>query len=302
MADDFQKPRLGRGLAALLGGSADENTALERGRSQKLVPVAFLRPNPRNPRKTFAPEELDELAASIRERGLIQPIVARSVPGLVDAFEIIAGERRWRAAQRAGLHEVPLFIVEADDKTSLELAIIENVQRSDLNAIEEAKGYDQLMQEFGYSQTELANILGKSRSHLANILRLLKLSLSIQAMLASGAISAGHARALLSLPNPEEVAQRIIDEGLSVRDVERLGQNLGQDSDFEKSKEHKKAQQTERSHNKDPDTVALEKALEDVLGMPVSVMHHGEGGELRIAYANLEQLDGLCRQLKNTTL
>ena len=217
--------RLGRGLAALIG---DRNDTIvepaERPRGQRKVPIEFIRPNPRNPRKSFDDSQLTELSDSIRERGLIQPIVVRSLPNLADAFEIIAGERRWRAAQRAGMHEVPIVVLEATDQQSLELAIVENVQRADLNPIEEAKGYDQLIQEFGYTQNDLARIIGKSRSHVANTLRLSNLPDGVKLLLADGSLSAGHARALLSVRNPDAVASRVVAQGLSVREVEKLAQ------------------------------------------------------------------------------
>jgi ParB family chromosome partitioning protein len=197
MVEDLTKSRLGRGLAALIGDVGDEPA--ERDKGQRRVPIEFIRPNPRNPRTRFVEDEIDALAASIRERGIIQPIVARPLPGLVDVFEIVAGERRWRAAQRAGLHEVPIVVIDADDRTALELAIIENVQRSDLNAIEEALGYDRLVAEHGYSQTDLATTLGKSRSHVANTLRLLKLPEGVRDRVVRGELSAGHARALLAV-------------------------------------------------------------------------------------------------------
>ena len=205
MAEEM-RPRLGRGLAALIGDSGDESGAIERARGQKRVPIEFLRPNPRNPRKRFGEEDLADLTNSIREKGIIQPILVRTIPGMADTYEIIAGERRWRAAQQAGLHEAPIVIVEADDKQSLEIAIIENVQRSDLNALEEAQGYDQLGQDYGYSQSELAKAIGKSRSHIANTLRLLKLPAASRSMLADGHLSAGQARALLSVADPDSVA------------------------------------------------------------------------------------------------
>ncbi|HEY7383548.1 MAG TPA: ParB/RepB/Spo0J family partition protein [Beijerinckiaceae bacterium] len=291
MPAEATRPRLGRGLAALIGDAGDETTVVERARGQRRVPVAFLRANPRNPRKTFNEDDLEHLAASIRERGIIQPIVVRGLANSQDAYEIIAGERRWRAAQRAGLHEVPIVVVEADDKTALEFAIIENVQRSDLNAIEEASGYERLMSEFGYSQSELATVLGKSRSHLANTLRLLGLAPSIQALVKEGQISAGHARALLAVKDPERVAQQIIEDGLNVRDVERIAQA----DQSAPEKEPRKALRPD----KDPDTRALEKALEDVLGLAVAIEHKGKGGEVRVKYKTLEQLDGLCRRLRH---
>jgi len=291
MAEDGQRARLGRGLAALIGDVGDESVVDERARGQKRVPVEFLRPNPRNPRKSFSDEDLSDLANSIRERGIIQPIVVRALPQLADAYEIIAGERRWRAAQRAGLHEVPIVIVEADDRTSLEFAIVENVQRADLNPIEEAAGYQRLMDEFGYSQTDMAHVIGKSRSHVANTLRLLKLPDSVRGMLEAGEITAGHGRALLSVDNPEAVARRIRDQGMNVRDVERLGQD-GEPVDGEPRRR--------KSAEKDPDTRALEQALEDVLGLGVSINHKGRGGELRIRYGSLDQLDVLCRHLRDS--
>ena len=294
MADDAHRARLGRGLAALIGDVGDEMEVGERGTRQRRIPVEFLRPNPRNPRKTFADAELDDLANSIRERGIIQPIVVRSLPNLADAFEIIAGERRWRAAQRAGLHDVPIVVIEADDRTSLELAIVENVQRADLNPIEEAAGYERLIAEFTYSQTDLATIIGKSRSHVANTLRLLKLPDPVRLMLESGELSAGHARALLSVKDPEAVARRIVEKGLNVRDVERLAR--------EDAGEPREASgPVRKAREKDPDTRALEQALEDVLGLTVSIDHKGRGGDLRIKYGSLDQLDALCRRLRDSS-
>jgi ParB family transcriptional regulator, chromosome partitioning protein len=280
------RPRLGRGLAALIGDAADEGTAVARARGQKKIPIAFLRPNPRNPRRTFNDTDLDELIHSIREKGIIQPILARTLPGLADTYEIIAGERRWRAAQKAGLHEVPVITVEADDRQALELAIIENVQRTDLNALEEALGYQQLEREFGYSQSELANVIGKSRSHVANTLRLMNLPEKTKRLLAEGAISAGHARALLTSADADAIAARIVAQGLSVRDVERITQKSA-------GRASSKAPQ-----DKDSDTRALEKTLSDALGLNVAISHRGEAGEVRIRYKSLDQFDDLCRKLK----
>lgn len=226
MADDTNRSRLGRGLAALIGDVGEEFGGQSRQPASGLqrVPIEFLRANPRNPRKMFDHEALEDLAASIRERGLIQPIVVRSMPNIADVYEIIAGERRWRAAQRANLHQVPIVVVEADDRVALEIAIIENVQRADLNPLEEAAGYEQLIAEFNYSQNDLAQVIGKSRSHVANTLRLTKLPASIKKLVNEGILSAGHARALLSVADPEAVARKIIEEGLTVRDVERIAQ------------------------------------------------------------------------------
>jgi ParB family transcriptional regulator, chromosome partitioning protein len=284
------RPRLGRGLAALIGDAGDEGPALARMRGQKKVPVEFLRPNPRNPRKSFGAEDLEDLTQSIREKGIIQPILARVIPGVADAYEIIAGERRWRAAQKAGLHEVPIIAVEADDKQALELAIIENVQRTDLNALEEAMGYERLEGEFGYSQTDLAKVIGKSRSHVANTLRLLKLPEKSKRLLAEGALSAGHARALLTMADADQIAERIVAQGLSVRDVEKLSQDASE-------KPARKAP-AERG-GKDADTRALENSLGQVLGLFVNINSRGEAGEVRIRYESLEQLDDLCRKLLN---
>ena len=286
MAEETRS-RLGRGLAALIGDAGDESAAVSRAR-QKKVPIEFLRPNPRNPRKSFDDAELDDLTRSIQEKGIIQPILARTVPAVADLYEIIAGERRWRAAQKAGLHEVPIIAVEADDKQALELAIIENVQRADLNALEEAQGYQQLEQDYGYTQQELAKIIGKSRSHVANTLRLLKLPERTRQLLAQGALSAGHARALLTMANADAIADKIVAQGLSVRDVEKLAQQST-------------AQPSGKSApiaEKDADTRALEKTLSDSLGLSVSIAHRGDGGELRVRYKSLEQLEDLCQKLR----
>jgi ParB family chromosome partitioning protein len=292
------RPRLGRGLAALIGEA--ENSAPVPARGQKKVPIEFVRTNPRNPRKIFDDGELDDLAASIREKGVIQPILGRTIPGVADIFEIIAGERRWRAAQRAGLHEIPIIVVEADDKQALELAIIENVQRTDLNALEEASGYDRLSAEFGYGQTDLARVIGKSRSHVANTLRLLKLPEHTKSLLAQGKISAGHARALLAWPEPDSLAERIVAQGLSVRDVERIVQEGLQEPSLEETKTgslSESASGKSRRKFKTADSRALEKTLVESLGLAVSIDLKGEGGEVRITYQNLEQLETLCARL-----
>ncbi|CAN2534953.1 Chromosome-partitioning+protein+ParB [Methylocapsa aurea] len=290
MAEEATRRRLGRGLAALIGDAGEEAAAVDRARGQRRAPIEFLRPNPRNPRVAFNEEDLADLAASIREKGIIQPIIVRTVPGVADAYEIIAGERRWRAAQLANLADVPIVVHEADDREALELAIIENVQRADLNAIEEARGYERLGKEFGYSQTDLAKIIGKSRSHVANTLRLLNLPEASRRLVTEGAISAGHARALLAVDDPDAVARRVVEQGLTVRDVERLGQEEAPGGKLETKSRKPRV-------DKDADTVAMEKLLTDALGLYVSIHHRGESGELRIRYATLEQLDGLCRRL-----
>jgi ParB family chromosome partitioning protein len=294
MAEEAGKSRLGRGLAALIGDVGDEVSVGSSSRGQRKVPIEFLRPNPRNPRKHFNDNELAELSQSIRDRGIIQPIVVRPLPNLPDVFEIVAGERRWRASQLAGLHEVPVVVVHIDDKTSLEYAILENIQREDLNPIEEAQGYSRLMQEFTYTQDNLSKIIGKSRSHIANILRLMDLPSTIQDLLIARKISAGHGRALLAVKDPARVAQRILDEGLSVRGVEEIAQN----DNAEKGTTPGKASAPKAE--KDADTRALEKALQNVLGLTVLIEHKGSGGELRVKYKTLEQLDGLCRRLNHT--
>jgi ParB family chromosome partitioning protein len=291
MAD---KPsRLGRGLAALIGDVGIEAPANDRGAaaqsaprpSQRKVPIENIRPNPKNPRKTFSDSELGELAASIRERGIIQPIVVRPAKGMNNGFEIIAGERRWRAAQRAKLHEVPIVVLEVTDTEALELAIIENVQRTDLNPLEEAHGYQSLIDQYKHSQDDIAGIVGKSRSHVSNTLRLLKLPDSVKAYINTGKITAGHARALIGQPNPEELAHEIVSKGLNVRQIEQARQ----DKSGKKGKSRKR---------KDPNTVALERSLTDILGLAVEINHRGRGGSVKIKYKTLEQLDEVARRLE----
>jgi ParB family transcriptional regulator, chromosome partitioning protein len=279
-----QRPRLGRGLAALLGAATEEPA--EFSRSDRRTPIEFLRPNPRNPRKRFDDAELDELAASIKERGVIQPVVVRPIPRVADAYEIIAGERRWRAAQRAGLHDIPVIVVEAGDREALEIAIVENVQRADLNALEEAAGYAQLGADYGYSHGDIARVVGKSRSHVANTLRLANLPEHTRTLLAGGQISAGHARALLAVAEPDALADRIVTEGMTVRDIERFGENLG-----------KTARSRKTPAAVDADTLALQDKLGLALGVKVTIRHTGESGDIRIAFANFEQLDEFCRRL-----
>ena len=278
--------RLGRGLASLIGDVGEETSIPEQGRRPRRAPVENLKPNPRNPRRTYTETELTGLADSIRERGIIQPIVVRSARDSDDMYEIIAGERRWRAAQRAGLHEVPITVVEATDAQVLEFAIIENVQRADLNPIEEAAGYQALMEEFNHSQDEVAQIVGKSRPHVANTLRLLKLSEPVKAMVQSGELSAGHARILVGLPNALELARDIVKRGLNVRQVEAAVRRQSEPS-------HKVAAPL----GKDANTIALERRLSDALGLGVTVDHRGEGGTLHIKYRNLEQLDAVLKKL-----
>lgn len=289
MSDDNARSRLGRGLAALIGDVDDESAVVENARGSRRVPIESLRANPNNPRKTFADADLEDLSNSVREKGIVQPILVRTISG-VEGFEIIAGERRWRAAQRAELHDVPVIVLDVGDREALELAIIENVQRADLNALEEAAGYEQLISQHHYNQNDVAKIVGKSRSHVANTLRLMKLPETVQGSVRSGELTAGHARALINVSNPETVARRIIDRGLSVRQAEALAQ---EEADVKSVKRPRAS-----SRVKDEDTIGLERALSDALGLAVSVEHSGPGGEIRIRYGSLEQLDSVCRRLR----
>jgi ParB family transcriptional regulator, chromosome partitioning protein len=292
MADEAGRSRLGRGLAALMGDVGEETKTSEKGRNHRPVPIEFLRPNPRNPRRHFAETELDELAASMRERGIIQPIVVRPVKGTTDSYEIIAGERRWRAAQRAGLHVVPIVPLDVSDDEALQLAIIENVQRADLNPLEEAAGYQALITEFEHSQDAIAKMVGKSRSHVANTLRLLKLPQSVQAYIGEGKISAGHARMLVGQPDPERLAREIVERGLNVRQVEAMAQ--------ERAHASGKSVKARARGTKDADTAALEKRLSDALGLAVTIDHRGQGGVLTIRYRGVEQLDEVIRRLERS--
>jgi len=282
--------RLGRGLAALIGDVGEESAPAEQGRRPRRAPIESLQPNPRNPRRAFTDAELDELATSIRERGIIQPIVVRQSAG--DTFEIIAGERRWRAAQRARLYDVPIAVVDATDAQSLEFAIIENVQRADLNPIEEAAGYVALMEQCNHTQEEVAQIVGKSRPYVANMVRLLKLPEPVKALVRSGKLSGGHARLLIGQPNAEQIAQTIIDKSLTVRQVEQMTRedsaHAGQDG---------KSSGPAKPAGKDSDTRALERRVSDALGLDVSIDYRGEGGTLHIRYRDLDQLDGVLRKL-----
>jgi ParB family transcriptional regulator, chromosome partitioning protein len=296
MADE-SRSRLGRGLASLIGDVGREAGAPpERPRSQRKVPIEFLKPNPRNPRRTFSDAELGELTDSIKQHGVIQPIVVRPVKGTQDRFEIIAGERRWRASQAAGLHEVPIVPVDVSDSDALELAIIENVQREDLNAMEEAQGYHALANEFQRSQEDIAKIVGKSRSHVANMMRLTKLPAEVQGFIATGQLSAGHARALINLPDPLSAAKRIVKEGLNVRQTEALAHDEGVP---ERKPQKPRAGASSAKEKKDADTIALEKRVSDALGLNVTISHRDPGGTVQISYRNLEQLDEVTRRLEN---
>jgi ParB family transcriptional regulator, chromosome partitioning protein len=289
MAEEARS-RLGRGLASLIGDVGGEAAHLERPRAQRKIPIEFLKPNPRNPRREFAESELRELADSIRQHGVIQPVVVRPVRGAQDRFEIIAGERRWRAAQIAGLHEVPIAPVEVSDSDALEIAIIENVQRADLNPMEEAQGYHALAGEFKRSPEDIAKIVGKSRSHVANMMRLTKLPAEVQGYIALGQLSAGHARALIGVPDAAAAAKRIIEEGLNVRQAEALAHGEGVPK--------RKPQKARGSRSKDADTVALEKRVSDALGLAVSIDHGDSAGTVHIRYRDLDQLDEIVRRLE----
>ena len=288
----IDKPnRLGRGLAALIGDMPPIDAPREFAgvsSGQKRLPLDFIIANRANPRRDFDANQLDELTNSIREKGVMQPLLVR--PGEdPNTFEIIAGERRWRAAQRAGLHDVPVIIREVDDKEALELAIIENVQRVDLNPLEEAQGYAQLIEQFSYTQQDLAQVIGKSRSHVANTLRLLKLPKDVREMVTSGQLTAGHARTLITAEDPAALARQIIDQGLSVREAERLGQTGGAPK-----------RPAAEPEPKDADTLAIEKQLSDHLGLKVVIDHRDSGGKLEIRYRTLEQLDSVLTRLTSS--
>ena len=288
-----EKPsRLGRGLAALIGDMAPieaPRAADNANGGQRRLPVEFLIANRANPRRDFDSDQLDELTSSIREKGVMQPLLVRPTTD-PNQFEIIAGERRWRAAQRAGLHDVPVVVREVDDKEALELAIIENVQRVDLNPLEEAQGYEQLIEQFSYTQQDLAQVIGKSRSHVANTLRLLKLPREVRDMVTNGLLTAGHARTLITAEDPAAVAREIVERGLSVREAEALSQ---------RGVAKPAADKTPATHvERDADLVALEKRLSDAIGLKVAVAAKKDGsGTVQIGYRTLEQLDTVLAML-----
>ena len=284
-----EKPtRLGRGLAALIGDMASiEGARVTETGGVKRLPVEMIIANRANPRRTFDPDQLEELTNSIREKGVMQPLLVRPSED-PNIFELIAGERRWRASQKAGLHDVPVIVRDVGDKEALELAIIENVQRADLNPLEEAQGYGQLIEQFDYTQQDLAQVIGKSRSHVANTLRLLKLPEDVRGMVASGTLTAGHARTLITAEDPAHLARQIVSGGLSVREAEALSQQRDVAG---------KRKPAEPAASRDADTVALERRLSDALGLSVSLAHSERGGKLEIRYKTLEQLDGICARL-----
>lgn len=295
----MEKKGLGRGLSALLAdvAPAPEPVQAAAGAApappaagQRMVPIDRIVANPHQPRRTFAEAELNELAASIREKGVIQPLILRPHPKDVNGFEIVAGERRWRAAQLAAVHEVPAVVRELDDGEVLELAIIENIQRADLNPLEEAQGYRQLMDRFGHTQERLAEALGKSRSHIANLLRLLTLPEPVLELLRAGRLSAGHARALVTATDPTALARQVVERDLSVRQTEALARAAANPAP---------ARRQAAPMAKDADTRALESDLTAHLRLKVTIEHRpgAENGELRIRYGTLEELDGLCQLL-----
>jgi len=292
MADDT-KSRLGRGLSALLGDDAEEFGGGDAARPALEVPIENLTPNPYQPRRHFDEEALADLVDSMKAHGVLQPLLVRRKPGAPERYEIIAGERRWRAAQKARLHNVPVVVRDFTDRDALEVAIIENIQRQDLTPIEEARGYKRLMDEFSHTQEELGEAVGKSRSHVANLLRLLQLPNSVQLLLNTGKISMGHARALITAEDPEALAREIVNRNLTVRQAEAFAAGHGRTA-------RGTAKPSRPATEKDADTLALERDMTEQLGMAVTVNHGGgEGGEFRIRYKTLEQLDEICQRLCN---
>ena len=295
MTSKKQKRGLGRGLSALMADVTESHEQDEAAPRQpdRTVPIERIEPNPDQPRRTFDTAALEDLASSIREKGIIQPLIVRPSPRDEGQFEIVAGERRWRAAQMARLHQIPVLVRDFDDTEVLEVAIIENVQRADLNAVEEAAGYNQLMQKFGHTQDMLAKALGKSRSHIANTVRLLSLPEDVQTWLREGKLSSGHARALITADDPVALAREVIKKGLSVRETEKLVKAAENKDAVAKPAKQRPAAE------KDADTRALEADLSAGLGMKVAIDHQSgrENGKVVIAYDTLEQLDELCRVL-----
>jgi len=293
--DTKGRKNLGRGLAALFGEEQADLAAVDKVRAGKTVPVEFLHPGKFQPRRVFDETELASLADSIKEKGVIQPILVRRDADRPDSYEIIAGERRWRAAQLASLHEVPVIVRELSDRDALEIALIENLQRKDLNAIEEAQAYMRLMEEFQHTQEELSRAIGKSRSHVANMLRLLGLPDSVRTMIEEGKLLPGHARALINARDPAALAAETYAQGYSVRDTERRVQ-----MEREAAGEGGVARprRTKSAAHKDTDTLALERDLSNLLGLKVNIMIAGKGGELRITYRTLDQLDDVLRRLR----
>lgn len=301
MVDKVAKTRgLGRGLSALMADVNSADSVPEgSGRSDMLVPVEKIHPNIDQPRRSFRTNEMEDLAASIREKGVIQPLIVRPSPSKEGQYEIVAGERRWRAAQMAQVHNVPVVVWTLSDIEVLELAIIENIQRADLNPIEEAAGYKALVEKFGHTQEKLSISLGKSRSHIANLMRLLQLPEQVQEMVRDGQISAGHARAIITSDDPMALANKVVKDGLSVRETEKLAKKPLQNL-FNANGEAQKVGQA--SSQKDSDTRALENDLSAAVGMKVEIAHHAgnESGKISISYKDLEQLDKICMLLSSS--
>ncbi|MTJ04604.1 MAG: ParB/RepB/Spo0J family partition protein [Sediminimonas qiaohouensis] len=305
MSEKKHKNRgLGRGLSALMAdvSQAEEaaTPAASSGQADRIVPIEKVHPNPDQPRRNFTTSDLEELAASIRQKGVIQPLIVRARAGEDGSFEIVAGERRWRAAQMAKLHELPVLVRDFDDTEVLEIAIIENIQRADLNPIEEAAGYRQLMEKFGHTQEKLSDVLGKSRSHIANLVRLLGLPDEVQTYLRDNKLSAGHARALITADDPVALAKKVVSSGLSVRETENLVRKAATDAKTQQGGQ--KAAGKGQKPSKDADTKALEGDLSAALGMRVSIQHdeNKESGRVTIGYSTLDELDELCRMLSAT--
>ena len=293
MSSDRPGKGLGMGLSALLGDSQRQGDAALEGRGGvREIEIARIRPNPNQPRAQFREETIDELADSIRERGVLQPILLRPA---ADGFEIVAGERRWRAAQKARLHAIPAIVRDIDEASMAELALIENIQREDLNAIEEAEGYRQLIERHGHTQDGVSKLVHKSRSHVANLLRLLDLPEFVRQSLMIGEITMGHARAVATAPDPEELTREIVAKGLSVRQAEdRAKQEKrrpGPGADIGRASARNAAKTV------DADLAALERQLGDILGLKVQVTHKGQGGSVTLHYSSLEQLDMVCQRL-----
>ena len=278
---------LGRGLSALMGEIDRISVGEPQGQNIRMLSIADIHPHPGQPRRHFDEDKLDELAQSIAERGVLQPIVVRRQGA---GYQIVAGERRWRASQRARLHDIPAIVREFTDTETLEIAIIENIQRADLNAIEEAEAFQRLVAEFGHSQEELGKLVHKSRSHVANLLRLLDLPESVRREVAHGKLSMGHARALITATDPQALAAEVIRRGLSVRDTERLARST-------KDKASGGASRSKTTPAPDADIASLERQLGDMLGLEVRINHAGEGGVVTLAYSSLDQLDMICQRL-----
>ena len=290
MAEE-KRQNLGRGLSALMGEDSGEPTETNNARGSRMVPVERLLPGRYQPRHSVDEEKISELAQSVRENGIIQPLLVRRHSEDKDSFEIIAGERRWRAAQMAKLHEVPVIIRDLNDQEALEIALVENLQRQDLSSLEEAEGYQRLMDEFSHTQEDLAKTVGKSRSHVANTLRLLGLPGPVKKMLGNGDLSAGHARAILNTPDPVSVARQVVKKELNVRQTERLVR-----------KKQRQKEKPKTPEKKDVDTVALERDLANLLGLKVGIKFKNGGGSLTVHYSSLEQLDDILLRLRQGAL